>query len=303
MAIRVPSLAWREGSTIVLPCVGSARRPEWPGLLKQEGVCLAQVHDLHQNVQGATVQAEGDRECRGLPRVPLYLSLSDAAAAPPDVMHRQEAAGQVSSMFTTRSVLTPHGAHEPAQLDEQPVRVGVLLLRTVELFHALGGLLVAQMHATPWLSGPTTRPGRTSSPCGLSHSCARLLIVTALRPKTSETRMMCSLSRVMSSDESKIFLQSGAARGALRFQRCWSVIGLILVEHPWSTSAGPQHEAPLHVPPPLCPPLVGDMSRNQSRTVGSTWTSGALRTAAVGRRLQRVAGLAGAVVVAQGVLT
>ena len=28
-------------------------------------------------------------------------------------------------------------AHQPAQLDEQPVRVGVLLLRTVELFHAL----------------------------------------------------------------------------------------------------------------------------------------------------------------------
>ena len=33
--------------------------------------------------------------------------------------------------------------HEPAQLDEQPVRVGVLLLRAEELFHALGGLLVA----------------------------------------------------------------------------------------------------------------------------------------------------------------
>ena len=31
--------------------------------------------------------------------------------------------------------------HQPAQLVEQPVRVGVLLLRAVELFQALGGLL------------------------------------------------------------------------------------------------------------------------------------------------------------------
>ena len=31
--------------------------------------------------------------------------------------------------------------HQSAQLDEQPVRDGVLLLRAVELFHALGGLL------------------------------------------------------------------------------------------------------------------------------------------------------------------
>ena len=37
--------------------------------------------------------------------------------------------------------------HEPTQLDEQPVRVGLLQSKAVELFHALGGLLVAQMHA------------------------------------------------------------------------------------------------------------------------------------------------------------
>ena len=35
----------------------------------------------------------------------------------------------------------------PAQLDEQPVRVGLLLLRAVELLQALGGLLEAQAHA------------------------------------------------------------------------------------------------------------------------------------------------------------
>ena len=38
--------------------------------------------------------------------------------------------------------------HEPAQLDEQSVRVGVLMFRSVELCQALGGLLVAQEYAT-----------------------------------------------------------------------------------------------------------------------------------------------------------
>ena len=64
--------------------------------------------------------AEVDRECRGLPRVALHPSLSDAAAAPPDLMHREEAA---------RGLVDVHDAvcvdcvlvHEPAQLDEQPV--------------------------------------------------------------------------------------------------------------------------------------------------------------------------------------
>ena len=38
-----------------------------PGLLRQDGVCPASVHDLRQHVQRATVYAEGDRECRGPP--------------------------------------------------------------------------------------------------------------------------------------------------------------------------------------------------------------------------------------------
>ena len=37
--------------------------------------------------------------------------------------------------------------HEPAQLDEQPVRADLLQSRAVELLQALGGLLVAQAHA------------------------------------------------------------------------------------------------------------------------------------------------------------
>ena len=115
-----------------------------PGLLRQDGVCFARVHDLHQCVQRATIHAEGDRESRGLDRVALQLSLLHAAAAPPDLLHRQEAArGLVDVHDAVCADAT--GAEQPAQLVEQPVRVGVLLLRAVELFHAVGGLLVARL--------------------------------------------------------------------------------------------------------------------------------------------------------------
>ena len=62
-------------------------------------------------------------------------------------MHRQEAARglvDVHDAVCANSVLV----HQPA------VRVGVLLLRAVELFHALGGLCVAQPHATQELLDP-----------------------------------------------------------------------------------------------------------------------------------------------------
>ena len=62
------------------------------GLLWQDGVCPARLHDLHQHVQRTTVHAEGDRECRGLLRVALQLGLFRAAAAQPGLMHREEAA-------------------------------------------------------------------------------------------------------------------------------------------------------------------------------------------------------------------
>ena len=120
-------------------------------LLRQDGVCLGRLHDQH--VQRAMVHAEGDRECRGLLCIALQLGLLHPAAAPPDLMHQEEAAGRlvdVHDAVCAGSVLV----HEPAQLDEQPVRVGVLLLRAVELFQALGGLLVAQAHATQELLHP-----------------------------------------------------------------------------------------------------------------------------------------------------
>ena len=65
----------------------------------------------------------------------------------------------VHDAVCTGSVLV----HEPAQLDEQPVRVGVLLLRAVELFHTLGGLLEAQAHTTQELLLCVT--GMVLEPC------------------------------------------------------------------------------------------------------------------------------------------
>ena len=134
----------RRGPAVLRRDVVGALRP---GLFGQDGVCLAGVHDLHQHVQRATVHAEGDRECRGLLCVALQLSLLHAAAAPPDLLHREE---------TARGLVDVHDAvcadcvlvHEPAQLDEEPVRVGLLQSRAVELLQALGGLLEAQAHAT-----------------------------------------------------------------------------------------------------------------------------------------------------------
>ena len=125
-----------------------------PGLLGQDGVCLAGVHDLHQHLQRATVHAEGNCECCGLLRVALQLGLLHAAAAPSSLMYREEAARglvDVHDAVCADSVLV----HEPAQLDVEPVRVGVLLLRAVELLQALSGLLEAQVHATQELSDPS----------------------------------------------------------------------------------------------------------------------------------------------------
>ena len=105
------------------------------------------MQDLHQHVQWATVHAESDRERRGLLYVPLQLGMLRAAAAPPDLMHQQEPAGRLVDVYDAvcaDSVLV----HEPAELLEEAMRVGLLQSRAVELLQALGGLLEAQAHAT-----------------------------------------------------------------------------------------------------------------------------------------------------------
>ena len=133
----------RDGPAVLRRDVVSALQP---GLLRQDGVCLARVYHLHQHVQRARVHAEGDRECRGLLSVALQLGLFGAAAAPSGLMHREETARglvDVHNAVCADSVLV----HEPAQLDEQPVRADLLQSRAVELLQALGKLLVAQAHA------------------------------------------------------------------------------------------------------------------------------------------------------------
>ena len=131
-------------------------------------------------------------------------------AAGPAARHGGTTLVDVHDAVCADSVLV----HQPAQLDEQPVLVGLLQSRAVELLQALGGLLEGQAHATHHLW-----QGRTSSSSALSHSSTRPLIVTALRHSTSVTRRMCSLSQVMSAGDSRLFLPRISARGALRFQR------------------------------------------------------------------------------------
>ena len=100
----------------------------------------------HQHVQRATVHAEGDGKRRGLFCFALQLGLLHAAAAPSSLVHREKAARglvDVDDAVCADSVLV----HQPAELDEHSMRVGVLLLRAVELLEALGGPLEAQAHA------------------------------------------------------------------------------------------------------------------------------------------------------------
>ena len=160
------------------------------------------------------VRAESDRECRGLSRVALQLGVLDAAAAPPDLMHRREAARRLDDAVSTDAI----GAHLPAQLDEQPMRVGVLLFRAVELCHALGRLLAAQAHAMQELLDPAFAGTDVES------LCVEPFVHQASDPHCAEAQDVGHPA--VSSNDSKVLLQSGASAGALRFHR-YGVFGLI----------------------------------------------------------------------------
>ena len=85
----------------------------------------------------------------------------------------------------------------------------------MELFDARGGPLVAQ---AAWQELPHPSIAGTSSPSASSHACTRLLTVIAPTHRTSVTRMMCSLSRVVSAGVSRLLLPRVSAHGALRFR-------------------------------------------------------------------------------------
>ena len=54
--------------------------------------------------------------------------------------------------------------HEPAELDEEAMRVGLLQSRAVELLQAFGGLLEAQAHAVQELSDPLSTGAHVDAP-------------------------------------------------------------------------------------------------------------------------------------------
>ena len=126
--------------------------------------------------------------------------------------------------------------------------------------------------------------------CITSHSRTRLLTLTGLRHRTSVARIVCSLSRVMSAGESKVFLPSGAARGALCFQR-QGVFGLMPSNIPghcrWDLA-----QAALHAPSTFCPPLVQHIEEPVAHD-GVDVDFAALRIAAVGLVFNECSGWGG----------
>ena len=150
----------RRGPAVFRRDVVSALRP---GLLRQDGVLST------PRARFCTSMSSGPRSMlKATVNVVASLCVAQqlgllhttATVAPPDLMHWEGAA---------RGLVDVHDAvcadcvlvHEPAQLDEQPVRVGVLLHRAVELFHAHGGLLDAEAHVTQELLHPSYgRDGR-----------------------------------------------------------------------------------------------------------------------------------------------
>ena len=144
----------RRGPAVLRGDVMSALRP---GLLGQDGVCLARVHDLHQHVQRSTAHAEGDRERRRLPRVALRLRLFHAAAAQSSLMHWEEAARGLVNVDYAVCADSMHSLMK-SRCVLASCKAGLW-----SSFEALGGLLEAQAHATheslhPALAGMHVEP-------------------------------------------------------------------------------------------------------------------------------------------------
>ena len=224
----------------------------WPGLFRQDGVCLARVHDLHQHVQRATVHAEGDCECRGLLGVALQLGLFLAAVASSGLVHRQEAARglvDVDDAVCADSVLL----HEPAQLDEEPVRVGLLQSRAVELLQALGGLLVAQAHAMQEFPHPALARAHVET------RCVEPFVDQASDGHRTQAQDVGDLHDVLAQSR-RVFGRQHASPAArlCSWRAPLPAVGSVLVdavEHS-GAQALDLAQAPPHVPAPLGLPLV-----------------------------------------------
>ena len=174
------------------------------------------------------------------------------AAAPSDLVHREEAAGRlvdVHDAVCADRVLV----HEPAQRDEQPERVGLLQSRAVELLQALGGLLEAQAHATQELLHTAVAGTDVESLIvePLEHHAvdrdrAEAQDVGHIHDVLAQSRRVYGRQHASSAARLCSWRAPLPAKGSVRVDP---------VEHPGAKSLD-LAEAPLHVPSPLSPPLV-----------------------------------------------
>ena len=155
-------------------------------------------------------------------------------------MHGEEGAGRlvdVHDVVRADCVLV----HEPAQLDEEPLRVGLLQSKAVELLQALGGLLVAQAHAVEKPSDPPLAGTGVESLCvepfehvGHPHDVLAQPRHVHGRQHASPAMRCCSWRAPFPAIKS---------------------VRVDPVEHPGAQTLD-LAQAPLHVPSPLSPPLV-----------------------------------------------
>ena len=167
-------------------------------------------------------------------------------------MYREEAAGglvDVHDAVCPDSVLV----HEPAQFDEQPVRVGLLQSRAVELLQALGGLLEAQAHA----SQETRHPGVAGT--HVEPLCVEPLEHQAPDGHRAQAQHVGDPHDVLAQPRRVCWRQqSPPAKRRCSWRAPFPAIGSVRVdpvEHP-GAQALDLAQAPLHVPSPLSPPLV-----------------------------------------------
>ena len=167
-------------------------------------------------------------------------------------MHQQEAERRLVDVHDTvcaDCVLV----HEPAQLDEQPVRVGLLQSRAVELLQALGGLLEAQAHATQELLHPAKAGTDVELLCvepfvhqASDRHRAQAQDVGHPHDVLAQSRRVCGRQHASSA--------KWRCSWRAPFPAVWSV-RVDPVEHPRAQTLD-LAQAPLHVPSPFGSPLV-----------------------------------------------
>ena len=156
-------------------------------------------------------------------------------------------------MLTTRSAPTACLSMSQHSLMKSPVRVGLLQSRAVELLQALGGLLVAQAHATQ----ETRHPGVAGT--HVEPLCVEPLEHQAVDRDRAQAQDVGDFHDVLAQPRRVCWRQqSPPAKRRCSWRAPFPAIGSVRVdpvEHP-GAQALDLAQAPLHVPSPLSPPLV-----------------------------------------------